>query len=83
MVADSRHRKKTFRIENKLSELRKKLWNPEKYFRVQKKRKKKKRNREKNFFRNWEKKFRIEKYLLQESRKNLEFNDFEFNEPPS
>ena len=49
MAANSRHRKKTFRIENKLSESRKKLWNPEKYFRVQKK-KKKKRNREKFFF---------------------------------
>ena len=37
MVADSRHREKTFKIEKKLSESRTKFWNPEKYFRVKKK----------------------------------------------
>ena len=37
MVADSRHREKTFKIEKKLSESRRKFWNPEKYFRVKKK----------------------------------------------
>ena len=49
MVADSRHREKTFKIEKnfhnrektviiekKLSESRKKFWNPEKYFRIEK-----------------------------------------------
>ena len=41
-------------------------------------------------FQNWENNFKTEKNvsklrntLLQESRKNLEFNDLEFNEPPS
>ena len=37
LVADSSHREKTFIIEKSLSESRKKFWNPEKYFRVKKK----------------------------------------------
>ena len=37
MVADSHHREKTFKIEEKLSESRKRFWNPEKYFRVKRK----------------------------------------------
>ena len=37
MVTDSRRREKSFIIVKKLSESRKKNWNPEKYFRVKKK----------------------------------------------
>ena len=85
------NQEKIFRIE-------KKIWNPEKYFRVKRKiyEIEKKIKIEKNIseprktFYNREKNFKIEKNvsesrntLLQESRKNLEFNDLEFNEPPS
>ena len=69
---------KTFLIEKKLSELRKTFWNPEKYFRVKKKKKKKSKMK----LWNWEKKLKSESrnILLQESRKNLESNDFQFSE---
>ena len=64
MVADSHHREKIFKIEKKISESRKKFWNPQKYFRV--KIKKKKKSRKKNLkprkiFQNRENCFRIEK----------------------
>ena len=52
----SKSRKITFIIERKLSEWRKKIWNPEKYFRVKKK------------FMKSRKKIKIEKNIL-ESRK--------------
>ena len=91
------NQEKTFLIEKKLSELRKKIWNAEKYFRVKKKKKKEKRKmkswnwekklKSRKIFQNREKYFKIEKnvsesrnILLQESRKNLESNDFQFNE---
>ena len=89
MVTDSRHQEKTFKIEKKLSESRKKIGNPGKYFRVKKKLWNwEKKLKSRKIFRNREKNFKIEKnvsesrnILLQESRINLEFNDLEFNEP--
>ena len=74
MVADTRHREKTFKSKKKLSESRKRFWNPEKYFRVKKKKTfmklRKKIKIEKNIsesrkkFQNREKCFRIEKYFV-------------------
>ena len=70
MVADSRHREKIFKIEKKISESRKKFWNPQKYFRVKIKKneieKKITESRKKNLkprkiFQNRENCFRIEK----------------------
>ena len=87
MMVDSRHREKTFKIEKKLSESRKKIWNPEKYFRVKKiyiyEIEKKIQNREKYFkiekiisesrklFQNREKCFRIEKYFATRIEKKI------------
>ena len=75
-------REKSFKIEKKPSESRKKIWNSEKYFRGKKKKKKneiwkKKLKSRKNFGieRNVSESRNI---LLQEPRKNLEFSDLEF-----
>ena len=77
MVADRRHQEKTFRIEKKYCEIQKNISESKKKENIKLKSRKK--------FQNREKYFRIKKsfVLLQKSRKNLEFNDFEFNEPPS
>ena len=83
MVADSRHREKTFKIEKNIFESRKiknskkKLWNLEKKIKIEKnilESRKTFQNREKCFFES-------KNILLQESRKNLELNGLEFNEP--
>ena len=65
MMADSRHRYKTFKIEKKLSESRNKNWNPEKYFSVKKNHMK---SRKKLW--NREKQFKIKKNIS-ESRKKI------------
>ena len=76
---------KTFIIEKKLSEPRKNFWNPEKYFRVKKTKQKKimKSRKKIKIVKNISKSRKMfqNRELLQESRKNLEFNDLEFNEP--
>ena len=70
MVADSRHREKTFIIKEKKLEStilfqsqKKNLWNREKKYGIEKKKLK-----SRKIFRNWENKFRIEKNIS-ESRK--------------
>ena len=78
MVADSRYREKTFKIEKKTFIIKKKILESRKIFQSQKK---KIFMKSRKIFRNWEKYLKIEKnvlesrnILLQESRKNLEFN---------
>ena len=73
-----------FRIEKNISESRKTFQNWEKRFKIEKNV-----SKSKKMFQNWKNYFKIEKnvseqrnILLQESRKNLEFNEFKFNEPP-
>ena len=70
MVANSRHWQKTFKIEKKISELRKKIWNPEKYFRV----KKKLWNWEKAIS-EWRKIFQNQKKIFQNRKKCFEIQN--------
>ena len=60
MVADSRHRGKTYKIE-----IEKKITESRKKFKIKKNT------------------LESRSILLQESRRNLELNDFEFHEPSS
>ena len=90
MMADSRHQEKTFTIENKTLESRKIVQSQKKKKKkeIEKKDVKKKENisNSRKKIQNREKYFKLEKnvsesrnILLQESRKKIEFNDFEFN----
>ena len=88
MMSDSRHQEKTFAFENK-------TWESRKIFQSQKKKKEFEKkvfkiveniSNSRKKIQNREKYFKLEKnvsesrnILLQESRKKIEFNDFEFN----